>query len=343
MKSITIIGGGLAGLSLGIALRRQDVPTMVYEAARYPRHRVCGEFVSGAGQQAIERLGLVRQLTEAGARLAEDAAFFWPRNSSPPRRLPTPALCLSRYAMDAALADEFRKSGGTLVENHRWRGNAEDEGIVRATGRQSYVYDRGWKWIGLKAHATHVSLSADLEMHVAKNAYVGICQLSGGVVNICGLVRRSARDKTALRPTEWLRGNQGDTLHERLANAVFEPLSVCAVAGLCLRPTAEQHQNECRIGDALTMIPPITGNGMSMAFEAAQIAVGPLAEYARGHLSWPEAGAEVRRLCVAAFRARLAWAAWLQILLFSPIVRTRVGVHLLGSKTLWNLLFQRTR
>ena len=29
---------------------------------------------------------------------------------------------------------------------------------------------------------------------------------------------------------------------------------------------------ECCIGDAITMIPPVTGNGMSMAFESAEMA-----------------------------------------------------------------------
>ena len=42
MKTIRIAGGGLAGLSLGIALRLRQVPVVVHEALHYPRHRVCG-------------------------------------------------------------------------------------------------------------------------------------------------------------------------------------------------------------------------------------------------------------------------------------------------------------
>ena len=55
-KGITIVGGGLAGLTLGIALRQQQVPVTVWEAGRYPRHRVCGEFISGSGQATRARL-----------------------------------------------------------------------------------------------------------------------------------------------------------------------------------------------------------------------------------------------------------------------------------------------
>jgi 2-polyprenyl-6-methoxyphenol hydroxylase-like FAD-dependent oxidoreductase len=49
-KPITIVGGGLAGLTLGIGLRRRGVPAALWEAGHYPRHRVCGEFICGRGQ-----------------------------------------------------------------------------------------------------------------------------------------------------------------------------------------------------------------------------------------------------------------------------------------------------
>jgi hypothetical protein len=56
---VTIVGGGLAGLTLGIGLRQRGVPITVWEARRYPRHRVCGEFISGGGQSSLARLGLL--------------------------------------------------------------------------------------------------------------------------------------------------------------------------------------------------------------------------------------------------------------------------------------------
>ena len=58
-EQITIVGGGLAGLTLGIGLLQRGVPVTVWEAGRYPRHRVCGEFISGRGSASLARLGLL--------------------------------------------------------------------------------------------------------------------------------------------------------------------------------------------------------------------------------------------------------------------------------------------
>jgi 2-polyprenyl-6-methoxyphenol hydroxylase-like FAD-dependent oxidoreductase len=73
---ITIIGGGLAGLTLGIGLRQCDVPVIIQEAGEYPRHRVCGEFISGSGQTALERLGLLPHFQKAGAICARTVMFI---------------------------------------------------------------------------------------------------------------------------------------------------------------------------------------------------------------------------------------------------------------------------
>ena len=54
-KPIQIVGGGLAGLTLGIALRKKEIPVAIFEAGNYPRHRVCGEFISGRGLEIRRR------------------------------------------------------------------------------------------------------------------------------------------------------------------------------------------------------------------------------------------------------------------------------------------------
>ena len=71
-QEITIAGGGLAGLALATALRHREVPVTVLEAGYYPRHRVCGEFISGVSQETLENLKI---RTPTGRRPARGPMF----------------------------------------------------------------------------------------------------------------------------------------------------------------------------------------------------------------------------------------------------------------------------
>ncbi|MFN0129686.1 MAG: NAD(P)/FAD-dependent oxidoreductase [Verrucomicrobiales bacterium] len=119
MRAVTIIGGGLSGLCLGIGLRRRGVPVSIMEAGTYPRHKVCGEFLSGKGRDVLVALGIEARL--AGAREARDVTFSLGARTSAVRALPSPALCISRWKMDAALAEMYMIRGGV-------RGRIEDCG-----------------------------------------------------------------------------------------------------------------------------------------------------------------------------------------------------------------------
>ena len=343
-RQIVIIGGGLAGLTLGIGLRQRGIPVILYEAGSYPRHRVCGEFISGRGRATLARLGLEEPLLAAGARFATTAAFFSQRMASPVKLLPEPALCFSRFQLDAHFAKEFCSLGGELIENHRHKQKVSLEGQIRASGRRSQPLEEGWRLFGLKIHARNVALQADLEMHLTANGYVGLCRLGDDRVNVCGLFRsRTTQPKLADEWVSWLSGQSGSKLRERLANASFEQDSLCSVAGIALMPRKAVDQSELCVGDAITMIPPVTGNGMSMAFESAELALEPLCAYSTRQMTWEEARRQVGRRCDIAFRKRLSGASLLQSALFRPTTRWVLFALVTRSSAAWRILFQQTR
>ena len=345
-KPITIVGGGLAGLTLGISLRQRDVPVNLLEAGNYPRHRVCGEFISGNGQAVLDRLGLLPRFESAGAIYARTVMFVCGSNRSPIRQLATPALCLSRHAMDALLAESFQKLGGELVVNTRRTAGEQREGMVQATGRRTQSGETKQRWFGVKAHvsrASPVNLEADLEMHLSPDGYIGVNRINGGEINVCGLFCVCPGNRPPETKSDWLRGEKNSLLQERLREAEFEPDSFCSVAGLQLKPQRAAAKKECCIGDTLTMTPPATGNGMSMAFESAEIATEPLVAYSRGKLNWAQAQQQIAQRCDATFARRLAWARVLQWIMISPALPSRLGSMLLRSDGLWRLMFTQTR
>ncbi|HXC37041.1 MAG TPA: hypothetical protein VNV43_14275, partial [Candidatus Acidoferrales bacterium] len=113
--------------------------------------------------------------------------------------------------------------------------------------------------------------------------------------------------------------------------------------GLSLQPQQATTRAEICVGDAITMIPPVTGNGMSMAFESAELAAAPLAAWSRGELSWNEARKKIARDCDAVFSRRLAWAKWLQKIVLTPALQNPLVTLAARSDWFWRMAFEHTR
>jgi len=343
MKPVHIVGGGLAGLTLGLRLRQLNVPVELYEAGTYPRHRVCGEYLSGRGHDLLRSLLSPATLAQTGARTSAGLRVFRGRHSLPGKTLPRPALCLSRHRLDQLLADHFRSAGGHLHLKTR-QTPTTGEGWISATGRQPAVREEGWRWIGLKAHALDLSPSNDLEMHLTPHGYVGLCAVEENRVNVCGLFRtRETIPDLARQWRSWLGGEPGSALHHRLQGVRWDEDSFSSVSAISLLPRRAADQSGIRLGDALTMIPPLTGNGMSMAVEGAFLAAEPLAGWSRGDLDWTSCSDQAAKTLDRTFTSRLRWARRLQQAVLHPFGQS-LGWHLsLAFPFLPQILFRQTR
>ncbi|MSU69666.1 MAG: hypothetical protein EXS39_02590 [Opitutaceae bacterium] len=312
VRPIEIIGGGLAGLSLGLALRRADVPVILREAGAYPRHRVCGEFITGLAPATIARLGLGPYL--AGALEHREVAWYLGEQALRTQRLPSPALGLSRHQLDARLAAAFVAAGGALHTGTRVTNLTPGAGRMFATGRRRTRSP----WLGLKVHARNLPLTRGLELHLGGQAYVGLAQVEGNRVNICGLFRR--RDLCAKGSDlllGYLQAAGLASLAARLAAVDLDAGSFCAVAAVAFDHRVSAAGRAC-LGDACAMIPPFTGNGMAMAFQGAELALDPLLAYAHRDASWPETCRLIHGALSRNFRVRLASAAALHPFLLQP-------------------------
>jgi len=306
MKSLLpleIVGGGLAGLSAGLALSRAGVPVTVFEAGAYPRHRVCGEFIAGLDDRTAASLGMGEFL--ADARPHRSVTYHLRGRPMRPFALPAPAWGISRHALDARVARAFVSAGGILRTDTRVPEGETPPGRVFAAGRKR----KGPFWVGLKVHVRNLALVNDFEVHLGDRAYVGLSNVETGAVNVCGIfAQRPLEPRGADLILSYLAASGLGALADRLRAAQVDPATFCVTAA----PLGDRRvsgSDRVWIGDACASIPPFTGNGLAMALQGAGLAIAPLLAYASGDASWEETAQRIASAQRARFRRRLALAA----------------------------------
>lgn len=292
----------------------------LFEAGDYPRHRVCGEFISGMGDDTRRRLGMDAFIADAVPH--RQVTYHLGERPLKPFQMPATAWGISRYALDTRMARAFSAAGGDLRVGTRVDDEQAPEGRVFTTGRSR----RGRFWVGLKVHAGGLELNGDLEVHMGRRAYVGLSRIETGEVNVCGIFHRQevAERGPELMPA-YLDACGLPGLAGRLRAARIDPASFCTTAA-----TLGIHRfappDRIRIGDACATIPPFTGNGLAMALQGCELSVEPLLDYAYGRIRWERACSVIAGRQRRRFRRKLTLAA-----LLHPLFLERGGQTVLAS------------
>ncbi|PWV97410.1 FAD binding domain-containing protein [Paenibacillus cellulosilyticus] len=127
MHDVIVIGAGIAGASTACAMAARGWNTLLIDRHSFPRHKVCGEFLSPESARSLADLGLAQVLVEQVPapepieRIRLAAALGKPLEL----RLRTPAQSISRYALDYALQQEALRRGAEV------RTSVTVRGIVR--------------------------------------------------------------------------------------------------------------------------------------------------------------------------------------------------------------------
>src|SRR5262245_2632027 len=131
---VAIAGAGLAGSSLAIRLLRSGARVALLDAHRFPRDKLCGEYVSPEGAAALERLGLGPDIARLGCRNVSEVRLSTPRGNvlstgvaCGDRR---PGLSLSRRALDDLLVRTSEREGVAVLQGHRVAGPIVQDGLV---------------------------------------------------------------------------------------------------------------------------------------------------------------------------------------------------------------------
>ncbi|HEY7363554.1 MAG TPA: NAD(P)/FAD-dependent oxidoreductase [Methylomirabilota bacterium] len=154
---VVVVGAGPAGAATAILLAERGLEVVVLDRARFPRPKLCGEYLSPEATRLLDRLGVLKAVDAAGAAplrgmriTAPDGTVvggrYRPVGSWRPYR--DHALGVSRATLDAVLVDRLRSlpvdfREQTRVTELRWEGQ-QIVGVntVDASGRAQPVRAR---------------------------------------------------------------------------------------------------------------------------------------------------------------------------------------------------------
>src|ERR1019366_2101232 len=196
MRAVHVVGGGPAGVMAALAAMRQGAPVRIFEKSAFPRHKVCGEFLSPAILPLLRRAGCgAAFLALRPAVLRSMRLYFGTRVIRHP--LPEPAYGLSRYELDRLLLEHAASAGAEVVREH-WSAAAPEDNVILAGGRRS-IAPAGDRLFGFKTHFSG-PVNDNVELYFFRNCYVGISAIENGATNVCGLAPERSSDPSAFTP-----------------------------------------------------------------------------------------------------------------------------------------------
>ncbi|HET9482012.1 MAG TPA: NAD(P)/FAD-dependent oxidoreductase, partial [Candidatus Polarisedimenticolia bacterium] len=346
---------------------RLGLSVVLLEKSTFPRHKICGDFLSPGTVSMLESLGLARQALErsgaapvclSGMRITLEGTQI--RSGYPEGR---PGWGLSRRDLDALLARRAEAAGARLVESLQvrsfsragpdaWRveGTHPDGTrrawiarlLVEAGGRHGPIARRlGWNGadprlvrFALWSHMEGVrGLSGMGEMHLFEGGYVGVAALDeSGLANVTMVIdaphMRRARGDVRAYFLSVLASHL--ELGRRLQSARFAaPLR--GLGPLALRARRVAGDGIALVGDAGGFVDPFTGEGVNVALASAQMLAQAVAANGPGR---PAAEAEYARAWRRGFNRKFVLCRALQSVLSRPFLARRVARALASRRDL---------
>ena len=354
---IAVIGGGPAGTSAAITAARFGARVVIFEGRDFPRHKVCGEFISA---EALGVLAVLLDGSENDSRLADiapplsRARLFLGRRAIEAKIQPA-AVSITRYDLDAALWSVAKRAGVDTRANSEILSVSGDgpfqvatssgpciaKAVVIAAGRWSqFTADRtvppGPRWIGLKAHFREANPSLSSDLYFFEDGYCGVQPVSDHVVNACAMIRS---DCATTLPEVF-------ALHTRLSQRAdkWRPVTqVVSTAPLIYRRPQPTRDNMLYVGDAAAFIDPFVGDGISIALRSGRVAAECLQQYVSGDATLSSCVARYEREYSQQFAPLLVAAAKVRSLLSLPAAARALAFELLRLPGVMPLVLRKTR
>ena len=361
---LIVVGGGPAGSAAAITAARNGARVLLLEKKRFPRNKVCGEFVSA------ESLGLLSWLLEAPAQdLLQNAprlpeVRFFSDGLLIRSTLDPPGASIARSELDAALWDTAKNSGvdarqpvtvqaiktGTRFRVLAEADEFEGQAVINAAGRWSNLGARDLdrherdKWLGVKAHFAEERTPQSVDLYFFPGGYCGVQSVSlrgnteDNRINVCAKVRAGVASTLAgvfeRHPSLYERSRNWRQLTETVFTSPLIFGQPNPVDGTVLLA-----------GDAAGFVDPFVGDGISLALRSGALCSRSLRPFFAGKISLEEAVHSYRRAYAKDFASVFGVSSKIRQIFFllPPVLRFLVLSAIKRSPALVHALVKRTR
>jgi menaquinone-9 beta-reductase len=310
MTDVIIIGGGPAGCAAALELNRLGYRVVLCDQAKFPRDKVCGEFISPAADPILKRLGVLDRIEALSPKRlkgvaissyeGEEVVIDYPQLPGMGAR-PT-SLSVPRYELDANFMEQVKQVGVEVREQHKVTGFLFAEGRVAGvrgwdesktsfTLKAPLVIDAGGrnalslKSMGLKKESagnTKIAMAAHWQgaqiaddycyMHVSRPGYTGISSVGKDRANVVLVVNRQSMHGE--KPDKFYLDAVLRNRHRRKILQDAECIeSVRTIESLAFSVKPVTCGGLLLVGDAMGFIDPFTGEGIYLSLRSSEIAV----------------------------------------------------------------------
>lgn len=323
------MGGGLAGLTSSIHLAKKGLQVLLFEKNTYPKHKVCGEYISNEVLPYFKFLEF--DPFDHGAVKIDTLNFSTARGKRISAKLPLGGFGISRYSLDHALANKSKALGVKIIhasvtdvhfENDKFTITTNDantyeaEMVIGAFGKRSNLdvnLNRSFMkesapYLAVKAHYEGEFPDQQVSLHNFDGGYCGLSKVESNKINVCYITDyKSFKKYKNIADFEKNVVSKNKYLKEAFNHMtpVFEkPLSISQIS-FSMKEMVEEHVIMC--GDSAGLIHPLAGNGMGMAIRSAYMASDLIYKYFEGNF---ESRAELEKHYIqrwkSEFQSRLA-------------------------------------
>ena len=367
---VIIAGGGPAGSSAAIHLALRGARVLLAEQKKFPRPKLCGEFISPECITQFERLGVSDRMLESGPSALTETVFYSQAGASV--SVPSDwfsrggvALGLSRAEMDERLLQRAGEAGvdvreetsvtslnlesarvvGVNLKTHNSEEPVRAPITIDATGRARMLARMAEKSVHLrsqqrelvafKAHLRNTRVAhGACEIYFYRGGYGGLSSIENGWGNLCFIV--NARDVRACQSNADRTVREIVCRNQRASHTLRDAVTNSDWLAVSLegfgRHSPTPVDGLLTIGDAASFIDPFTGSGMLMALESGELVANTITQHWRqlDELQLRTLSEKYRAAYERHFNARLRLCSLIRRAAFAPGVAD-FAIRLFGA------------